>query len=142
MMARLVRVEKWHRDEAGVDGGEERHDVVEPLRREDRHAVAWLGHLLQTCGDSVKPVPEPRPRQFLDLAVTRAGVVHIPVDQMISRLVLSSRGHVELDEVNQGGAIGDDDRPAGVVVLLELHVAPFRSVSIGRRRRPRRCRVN
>ena len=139
VVAGLVRVEQRHRDESGMDRGEERHDVVQTLRGEDRDPVPRLGHLLQACRDGVEPVAETGPQELLHLAVARPGVVHVPVDEPVLRRVLTGGGDVLLDKVDKGGAIRNDDRPAGVVVLLELHVAPFRSVSDGRRRRPRTC---
>ena len=46
-VAGLGRVEQRHRDAAGVERAEERDDVLEVLRAEDRHSVAGLGDLLQ-----------------------------------------------------------------------------------------------
>ena len=128
VVARLIRVEQWHGDESGLDRGEERHDVVQALRGEDGHAVPRLRDLLQAGRDGVEPLAEPRPRQLVHLTVTGGRVVDVAVDQPVMGGVLARGGDVGFDEVDKGGAIRDDDRPSGVVILLELHVAPFRSV--------------
>src|SRR5699024_7549974 len=89
--------------------------------------VPGLCDLLQPRGDRVEALAELRPRELVGLALTRGRIVDVAVDDPVVRGVCPCGGDVAFDEVDQCGAIGDDDRPTGVVVLLELHVAPFRT---------------
>lgn len=68
-MSGLVRIEERYRDGARVDGTEERHDVVEALRSEDRHAVTGRRHLLQARGHGAQTGTELRPGELVHLTV-------------------------------------------------------------------------
>src|SRR5690606_28359045 len=68
----LVRIEERHRDGTGLDGGEERNDVVEPLWSKNRDTVATLGDLLQTGRNSAQTHTELLPGQLQGFTVTFA----------------------------------------------------------------------
>ncbi len=80
----LVGIEQRHSDGAGVDRGEEGHDVVEALRSEDRDAVAGSGDLLQARGDGLDAHAELIPGQLVYLAVAFPRVVDVPVGEIVT----------------------------------------------------------
>lgn len=68
----LVRIEERHRDGTGLNGREERNDVVESLRSKNRDTVATLGDLLQTGCNSAQTHTELLPGQLQGFTVTLA----------------------------------------------------------------------
>ena len=83
-VAGLGRVEQRHRDAAGVEGAEERDEVFEVLRAEDRDAVAGLGDLLQAGADGAVACAEVGPVQIAHDAVALGGEVQEPVGELVS----------------------------------------------------------
>ena len=106
LVARLVGIEQRDGDESGVNRGEERDDVVEPLGREDRDAIARRGHLLEPRRDGVQTRAEARPRQVLLLPLARLGVVVETEDESIRGGICIGSRYVLLHEVHQRGVLG------------------------------------
>ena len=78
-MAGQFGCEQGHRDVAGLDRREEPGDVVQALRRENRHPLIARRDPLQACADGMHPDAELRPGQLDDLGLVGAAVVQIPV---------------------------------------------------------------
>ena len=83
-VARLGRVEQRHRDAAGVQRAEERDEVLEVLRAQDRHPVTGLGDLLQPGADGAVARAEVGPVQIALDAVALGGEVQEPVGELVA----------------------------------------------------------
>ncbi len=97
-----LRREQRNGDVAGLDRGEEADDVVDALRRQDRHPVTLGGDLLQASADRPQPGTQLAPGQLDHLAVGVVGVVEEAVRDGISDVVdmAVQKGH-QVDAVRQ-----------------------------------------
>ena len=129
-VARLARVEQRHRDAAGVQGAEERDEVLEVLRAEDRDAVAGLGHLLKAGSDRAVTRAEVGPVQIPCDTVTLGGEVQEPVGELVSTHLRPS-----FDVTNQAAVVGKPD----LSVLDERVMEPHRTLLSKPHRRGRRA---
>ena len=84
--------EQRHRNCSRLDRGVKPGDVVQALRREDRHPVVARGGLLQACADGAQSGSQLGPGQF-DLPVGRCGVVQVAIGHLVTDI-----GDVALDQ--------------------------------------------
>ena len=115
-VTRLGRVEQRHRDPAGIQRAEERHEVFQVLRAEDRDAITGLGHLLQASAERTVAGAEVGPRQNLRHAVTFGG----EIEESVRRLVTADPGP-PFDVLHQAGALGEDDPSVLDERVMERH---------------------
>src|SRR5271154_7502022 len=117
---RLGGIEQRHRDPAGVQGAEERAQVVQALRTQNGDAVTRLGHLLKPGAHRTVTGTELGPRNVPRYTITFGGVVQEPVGQLVS-------AHLRplLDVTNQVGVVRKLDSPVlideRVVVRHAMH---------------------
>ena len=114
-MPRKFRREQRHGDVAGLDRGEEADDVVDALRRQDRHPITLGGDLLQASTDGPQPGAQLSPGQLDHLAVGMLAVVEVAVRDGIadvSDVAVQKRHHV--------GALWQDDAAIRVEVVSQL----------------------
>lgn len=80
----LAGVEQRHRDPAGVQGAEQRDQVVQVLRAQHRDAVAGLGDLLQPGAHRAVAGAELRPGDVAGDAVALGGEVQESVGELVA----------------------------------------------------------
>ena len=110
--------EEGNRDVSGLNGGEESDDVVQTLRRQDRHAITRLGDLLQAGADRAHPGVQLQPAQFQCDTVIVAGEVQVAVGGGGAEF-----GDVVCEVGEQGGAGRKVDRALGVEIILNSTLA-------------------
>ena len=126
-MPRKFRCEQRHGDVAGLDRGEEADDVVDALRRQDRHPITLGGDLLQASTDGPQPGAQLSPGQLDHLAVGMLAVVEVAVRDGIADVcdvAVQKRHHV--------GAFWQDDAAIRVEVVSQLRPVQPTAVVIPR----------
>ena len=133
-VARLVRVEQRHRDAAGVQGAEERDEVVEVLRAQDGDPVTGLGHLLQAGADGAVARAELGPVQIALDTLAFGREVQESVGELVSTHLRPS-----LDVTDQVAVVRKPDLSVLDEWVMEPHHTLLskphsgrRSLSVGR----------
>ena len=122
MVSGFVRVEQGHGDEAGVDRGEERHDVIQALGGQDATSPGSA-----TCCSRAASRGDGRRNTTTAVrrAVTGLRVVDVAVDQPVRG---PDAAGVCLDEVDQGVRSGMTIAPLVVVLPEPTLLVPIRLV--------------
>ena len=107
--------EQGHRDRSRLDRCEERRDVVEALRRQDRHPVTARGHLLQPGANGPHPAAELIPGEFNGPTVGRAGEIQVAVGNRVADV-----RDVAVDERYQRHAWRQHNSAVGIEAVLDL----------------------
>ena len=110
-----LRREQRHGDGAGLDRGEEADDVVDALRRQDRHPLTPGGDLLQTSTDGPQPGAQLAPGQLDRRAVGVVGIVEKAVRDGIADVV-----DVAVQQAHHVDALWQDDFSVRIEVVTQL----------------------
>ena len=130
-VAGLGRVEQRYRDAAGIQRAEERDEVFEVLRAQDRNPVTGLGDLLQAGADGPVALAEHRPVQIPLDAVALGGEVEEPVGDLVPTHLGPS-----FDVPDQAAVVGKPDQSVldervveGHLTLLSNHTLATRDLA-------------
>jgi hypothetical protein len=104
-----------HRNGSCLHRREEPCDVLEALRRQDRHPVAGGGDLLNARADGLQSDAQLSPGDFGGLPGVRTGEVEVAVGHCVADVL-----NVAVDKRYQRDPRWQDDAAVGVEAVLDL----------------------
>ena len=128
----LGRIEQRHRDTARIQRAEERDEVLEVLRAQDRHSIPGLGYLLQSGRDGTVAGAEVCPAEVVGDTVAFGGVIQKPIGEFVSANL-----RPPLNVLDEAGAFREDDPSVLDERVMERHTTLLSQHTPVSRRRAR-----